>query len=167
VGTGQSNTWATGTTQNFSGATQIVLPVHGGYTSAGNGELGFDSTYHNWHAYANGGDQYVALFSTGSPPTNGNCAQWAVGGGFYELGQASGPCVVARASGAYTTATSDSFTVTGATASSHCVFSPTNSIAASSSVVGYVSSVGANTVTITHAATVASGGTINIICTPN
>jgi hypothetical protein len=69
--------------------------------------------------------------------------------------------------GTYTTATSDAFTVTGATSSSHCVFSPTNSTAAATTVLGYVSSVAANLVTISHAATVASGGTVNIVCTVN
>jgi hypothetical protein len=69
--------------------------------------------------------------------------------------------------GTYTTATSDAFTVTGATSSSHCVFSPTNSTAAATTVLGYVSAVAANLVTISHAATVASGGTINIVCTVN
>jgi hypothetical protein len=69
--------------------------------------------------------------------------------------------------GTYTTATSDAFTVTGATSSSHCVFSPTNSTAAATTVLGYVSAVAANLVTISHAATVASGGTVNIVCTVN
>lgn len=69
--------------------------------------------------------------------------------------------------GTYTTGTSDTFTVTGATASSHCVFSPTNATAAAATVVGYVSAVTTNSVTITHVASSASGGTIDILCTPN
>lgn len=70
-------------------------------------------------------------------------------------------------SGTYTTATSDGITVTGATTSSHCSFSPTNSTAAAATVVGYVSAVAANLVTITHVATTASGGTVSVLCTLN
>ena len=70
-------------------------------------------------------------------------------------------------SGTYTTAASDSFTVIGATAASHCTFSPTNATAAAATVVGYISAVGTNSVTITHVATSASGGTIDILCTAN
>jgi hypothetical protein len=75
--------------------------------------------------------------------------------------------IAVSGSGTYTTGTSDAFTVTGATASSHCAFSPTNATAAASTVVGYVSAVGTNSVTITHVATTASGGTVSIVCTPN
>jgi len=67
----------------------------------------------------------------------------------------------------YTTATSDTATVTGATSSSHCTFSPTNATAAAATVVGYISAVTTNSVTITHVATAASGGTVNILCTIN
>jgi hypothetical protein len=70
-------------------------------------------------------------------------------------------------SGTYTTATSDAITVTGATSSSHCTFSPTNATAAAATVIGYISSVSANTVTITHVATSASTGTVNVLCTLN
>jgi hypothetical protein len=69
--------------------------------------------------------------------------------------------------GTYTTATSDAFTVTGVTSSSHCAFSPTNATAAAATVVGYISAVAANSVTITHVATSASGGTVDIVCTAN
>lgn len=66
-----------------------------------------------------------------------------------------------------TTATSDAATVTGATTSSICTFSPTNSTAAATTVLAYISAVSANSVTVSHAATVASGGTLNIVCTVN
>lgn len=69
--------------------------------------------------------------------------------------------------GTYTTATSDTFTVLGVNANSNCGFTATNATAAASTVAAYVSGVGANTVTITHVATSASGGTVNIFCTNN
>jgi hypothetical protein len=75
--------------------------------------------------------------------------------------------IAVSGAGTYTTATSDAFTVTGATSSSHCTFSPTNATAAASTVVGFISAVGTNSVTISHVATTASGGTVNILCTPN
>lgn len=66
-----------------------------------------------------------------------------------------------------TTATTDTATIAGVTSSSHCVFSPTNATAAAITVLGFISSVSANTVVFSHAATVALGGTINIVCTVN
>jgi hypothetical protein len=88
------------------------------------------------------------------------------------LGNASGTlnplqAGVATGSGTYTGGPSDMFTVTGATASSHCTFSPTNSTAAAATVVGYITIVAANMVTIAHATITAAGGTVNIICTAN
>jgi hypothetical protein len=87
-------------------------------------------------------------------------------------GNAAGVLLPAQASvftgiGTYTTATSDAFTVTGATASSHCFVQATNALAAANTVVPYVSSVTTNSVTVTHVATTASGGTVNILCTGN
>jgi len=66
----------------------------------------------------------------------------------------------------FTTATSDNATINGVTASSHCVFSPTNATAAAATTIAYISSIGANTVTFTHVVTTASGGTESIQCTP-
>lgn len=66
-----------------------------------------------------------------------------------------------------TAATTDSATITGVTTSSKCTFSPTNSTAAAATVLAFVSSVSANTVVIGHAATVANGGTLNILCSLN
>jgi hypothetical protein len=74
---------------------------------------------------------------------------------------------IVKGSGTYTTASSDAITVTGATSSSHCVFSPTNVTASADLLADYVSAVGTNSVTITHSATTASGGTVNVICTLN
>lgn len=69
-------------------------------------------------------------------------------------------------SGALTTtaAASDTATVPGVTASSHCVVAATNAAGAALSGV-FIAAVGANTVTVAHAAT--AGATFNILCTPN
>jgi len=74
---------------------------------------------------------------------------------------------VATGAGTYSTGSSDTFTVNGATANSHCTFSPTNSAAAATAVLAYISSTSTNGVTISHAASVANGGTVSIICTAN
>jgi len=66
----------------------------------------------------------------------------------------------------FTAATSDNATINGVTASSHCVFSPTNATAAAATTIAYISSISANTVTFTHVVTTASGGTESIQCTP-
>lgn len=65
---------------DFSGFPQFKLPVVAGYTAAASGEIGHDSTAHNWHMYANGVDNFAALFPTASPPTSGHLA------GFLETG---------------------------------------------------------------------------------
>lgn len=65
----------------------------------------------------------------------------------------------------YTTATSDSVSVTNVSSRSHCSLTPTNATAAASTVGAYISSIGAGTVTVTHVATTANGGTANITCT--
>ncbi len=66
----------------------------------------------------------------------------------------------------FTSATSDNATINGVTASSHCIFSPTNATAAAATTIAYISSTSANTVTFTHVVTTASGGTESIQCTP-
>lgn len=63
--------------------------------------------------------------------------------------------------------TSDTATVTGATVLSVCSLTPTNSISAASTTAAYISSVAINTVTVTHAATVANGGTMSVVCKAN
>ena len=80
---------------------------------------------------------------------------------------ASGGKIVYVGSGTYTTATSDTFTVNGATSSSHCSLTPTNATAAAATVAANVSSKSTNSITVSHVATTASGGTVDIICTAN
>jgi hypothetical protein len=64
-----------------------------------------------------------------------------------------------------TAATSDSITVTGVSTASKCSFTATNSIAAgiTSTLAGYYA-VSANTFTLNHAASIASGATYGVIC---
>lgn len=115
----------------------------------------------NAAAKANGIAGYENV-SSGTPGT------WAA----IPLGNASGvlnpaQAGVATGTGTYSGGSSDTFTVSGATPASHCTFSPTNSTAAAAAVVGYISSTSTNSITISHAASVANGGTVSIICTVN
>jgi hypothetical protein len=115
----------------------------------------------NSAAKANGIAGYENV-SAGTPGT------WAA----IPLGNASGilnpaQAGVATGTGTYTTGTSDTFTVTGATAYSHCTFSPTNSTAAATAVLAYISSTNTDSITINHAASVAGGGKVSIVCTAN
>lgn len=63
-----------------------------------------------------------------------------------------------------TAATSDVVTVTGASATSNCTFSPANASAATNIATSFVSANATNSVTITHTAT--AGMIYNIQCTP-
>jgi hypothetical protein len=71
---GTSPTLFTGGLFDTSGETQFKLPVHAGYASAANGEIGYDTTNLNWHAWLNGADNFIAGFPVGSPPTSGHVA---------------------------------------------------------------------------------------------
>jgi len=79
---------------------------------------------------------------------------------------ASGPIgLIIPTSFTTTSGTSDNVTVTGMTASGHCVLQATNSTADSLLTGTYVSAKTTNQITVTHAAT--AGGTFDIFCSPN
>jgi hypothetical protein len=71
VQTNQANTYTTGL-QDFSALAQIKLPITAGYTSAAQGECGYDSTNLNWHCWQNGADNFMGVFPVASPPTSGH-----------------------------------------------------------------------------------------------
>jgi len=70
---------------DFSGTSQFKLPVQAGYSTAAAGEIGYDSTNLNWHVQMAGGDYFMALFPSGSPPTNGQCASFNKVSNWWEL----------------------------------------------------------------------------------
>ncbi len=84
-----------------SGATQEKLPVAGGYASAANGEVGFDSTNSNWHGWANASDYIFALIPT-SGITNGHCVEFGLSSGFLKLTDAGGACTTSGSGGSPT-----------------------------------------------------------------
>lgn len=79
-------------TVDASGATQFKLPVVAGFTSAANGELGYDSTNLNWHLWNNAVDNFVAVFPVASPPITGHCAQWLKSTNTWTLADAGAAC---------------------------------------------------------------------------
>jgi hypothetical protein len=79
-------------TFDFSGATQFKLPVAASYASAANGELGYDTTNKNWHAWGNGVDNFGVLVPVSTSITNGHCSQWALSGGVLTLIDAGSTC---------------------------------------------------------------------------
>lgn len=93
-----ANTWTA--TQTFtaslgfdaSSAAQIKLPVAPGYTAAAQGEIGHDSTAHNWHAYDNSADSILAVVPSSTGITNGDCANWVKSGSTIMLGDAGAAC---------------------------------------------------------------------------
>jgi hypothetical protein len=90
VQTNQANTFGA-YLQDFSSATQLKLPVASGYTSAANGEIGYDSAGNNWHGWLNGADMFLGLIpKTGI--TNNHCVQFAIAGGVVSLSDAGGTC---------------------------------------------------------------------------
>ena len=90
VQTNQANTFGA-YLQDFSAATQMKLPVASGYTSAANGEIGYDSSGNNWHGWVNGADMFAAFLpKTGM--TNNHCVEFAVSGSTITLADAGGTC---------------------------------------------------------------------------
>ena len=90
VQTNQTNTFGA-FLQDFSGSTHLKHPIAAGYASAAAGEIGYDSTNLNWHAWANGGDNYLALLPT-SGVTSGHCAQFLKSANAWTITDAGGAC---------------------------------------------------------------------------
>ena len=77
-------------TVNASGAAQFKLPVGAGYTSAANGEIGYDSSNLNWHAWVNGADMLMVPLAAGF--VSGDCAQPTQTGNSWFLGDSGAAC---------------------------------------------------------------------------
>lgn len=77
---------------DFSGATNLKVPIHAGYTAAVAGEIGYDSTNGNLHTNYVGTDLIIAGFPSASLPTSGHCAQFTEIGAWWEISDAGAPC---------------------------------------------------------------------------
>jgi hypothetical protein len=77
-------------TVDASGAAQVKLPVAAGYASLANGEVGYDSTNKNFHAWINGVD--TVLIPLANSFVSGHCAAPTLSVGSWSLVDAGGPC---------------------------------------------------------------------------
>ena len=84
-----TNTFS-GTLNDFSGTSQIKLPVAAGYAAAAQGEVGYDSTNKNWHLWQNGADQLLIPLASGF--TSGHCGQPTSSGGAWTIADAGSAC---------------------------------------------------------------------------
>jgi hypothetical protein len=107
----------------------------------------------------------ATLMTGPATSTSGDCVMFT--GPMATLADSGAACGPPSGTITLTAATSDSASISGVTASSHCVFSPTNLTATGAAILPYISAVSAGSVTITHAATVGNGATYNIVCTVN
>lgn len=86
-----SNTYSGATTQDFSGVSQIKLPLGAGYASAAQGEVGYDTTNKNWHIWQNGADKILIPIDAATF-TSGHCGAPTLSGGIWSFVDAGGPC---------------------------------------------------------------------------
>ncbi len=89
-GLAASNTYTGSTTNDFSGTSQLKLPVAAGYTAAAQGEIGYDSTNKNFHAWVNGAD--AILVPLGSGFSSGHCGQPTLSGNSWYMADSGYPC---------------------------------------------------------------------------
>ncbi len=114
AGLAASNTFSGATTNDFSGTSQLKLPVAAGYASLADGEVGYDATNKNWHARGNGVDNFIPVTPVSASITNGYCAQFALISGVVTIVPASGACTTSGSAFTLTTlGTSGVATYTG------------------------------------------------------
>lgn len=105
-GMNQANTAGASFTLDVHSATSaaaLIAPTIAGASSTTNGAHSYDTTNKNWHFGANSVDNIVAIFPSGTIPTNGHCAQWAVSSNVVTLLDSGSAC--GGASGAPATVT--------------------------------------------------------------
>jgi hypothetical protein len=93
-----------------------ALPVSAGYTATANGNLGYDSTTANWHAWLNGADVFLATLPK-IGITSGHCVQLLQVSGTWTLADAGGACTTGGGGGTVSSGTLYSpayYTTTGA-----------------------------------------------------
>jgi hypothetical protein len=77
---------------DMSAGVNVKLPVTASYTSAANGEQGYDSTNKNWHIWGNAVDNFNVIVPVSTSITNGHCSQWSLSGGVLTLIDAGSTC---------------------------------------------------------------------------
>ena len=103
-----SNTFTGANTNDFSGTSQLKLPTAAGYVSLANGEIGYDSTNKNFHAWVNGADTLMVPLASGF--VSGHCGQPTSSGGSWTIVDVGGACGVSGGGAAFSALTSGSNT---------------------------------------------------------
>ena len=77
---------------DFSGVTLAKLRVSGGLTTSANGDIGYDSTGGNWHAYASSADNILLRTPASGTFTNNDCVKFSLTGSALTAVDAGAPC---------------------------------------------------------------------------
>jgi hypothetical protein len=99
-GLAASNTFTGANTNDFSGTSQLKLPVAAGATTTANGEFKYDTTNLNWHAWVNGADLLLVPLASGF--ASGDCGQPTSVGGSWTIADAGAACGTGGGGGANT-----------------------------------------------------------------
>jgi hypothetical protein len=86
-------------TVNFTGATLVKMRVGAGLTTSTNGDIGYDTTNLNWHAWQNGADSYLFGGPVSGTYTNGDCVKFAVASNVITLVDVGAACGSGGSSG--------------------------------------------------------------------
>ncbi len=86
-------------TYDFTGTTLTTLRVGAGLTASANGDIGYDTTNKNWHAWGNAADNLVLLKPTASAVSDSDCARFSVSGGVVTIVSAGGTCTTGAGGG--------------------------------------------------------------------
>lgn len=100
AGLAVSNTFTGTTTNDFSGTSQIKLPVSASAATLANGEFKYDTTALNWHAWVNGADLLMVPLASGF--VSGDCGQPTSVGGSWTIADAGAACGTGGGGGANT-----------------------------------------------------------------
>lgn len=79
-------------TLNFSGATLIEMRVGAALTTSANGDIGYDTTNKNWHAWQNAADSYLFSGPVSGSYTNGDCVKFGVASSVITLVDVGSAC---------------------------------------------------------------------------
>lgn len=123
------NNWTQNQTFNggfdATAAAQVKMPVTAGYTSAANGEIGYDSTNSNWHVW-NGADSVLVPLAGGF--VSGDCGEPTLTAGKWTFVDTGSPC--GTGSGGLPSGVNGQIPVNnGSGATSYTAQSPTISVA--------------------------------------
>lgn len=117
-----------GGTPDASGATHFKLPVAAGYAAIANGNLGYDTTNKNWHAWSNAVDNLVAVLPASITPANNDCVKFTLASGVYTLNTAGAACGAGGGAPAWSSITDAAGALTLSNAANATTFNQTSAV---------------------------------------